>query len=99
MKFETLCLHADLNKKDEWGTLNQAICQSATFVHKGVDEDSPYSYSRLSNPTRAHLENTVNALEGGYRSYAFSSGMTAITVTMMLFKRGDHIISTYDLYE
>ncbi len=98
MKFETLCLHADLNKKDEWGTLNQAICQSATFVHKGVDEDSPYSYSRLSNPTRAHLENTVNALEGGYRSYAFSSGMTAITVCMMLFKRGDHIISTYDLY-
>ena len=98
MKFETLCLHADLNKKDEWGTLNQAICQSATFVHKGVDVDSPYSYSRLSNPTRAHLENTVNALEGGYATYAFSSGMTAITVSMMLFKRGDHIISTYDLY-
>ncbi len=98
MKFETLCLHADLNKKDEWGTLNQAICQSATFVHKGVDVDSPYSYSRLSNPTRTHLENTVNALEGGYATYAFSSGMTAITVSMMLFKRGDHIISTYDLY-
>ena len=98
MKFETLCLHADLNEKDEWGTLTQAICQSATFVHKGVDVDSPYSYSRLSNPTRTHLENTVCKLEGGYAAYAFSSGMTAITVSMMLLKPNDHVIATNDLY-
>jgi len=98
MKFETLCLHADLNKKDEWGTLSQAICQSATFVHKGVDVESEYSYSRLTNPTRRHLEKTVAALEGGADAYAFSSGMTAITVSMMLFKPGDHVIASDDLY-
>lgn len=98
MKFETLCLHADNNEKDEWGTLNQAICQSATFVHKGVDVESEYSYSRLSNPTRRHLERTVAALEGGYDAYAFSTGMTAITVSMMMLKPGDHVIATNDLY-
>ena len=98
MKFETLCLHADLNKKDEWGTLTQAICQSATFVHKGVDVESPYSYSRLTNPTRRHLENTIARLEGGEDAYAFSAGMTAITAAMMLFGPGDHIIATDDLY-
>lgn len=65
MEFETLCLHADNNKKDEWGTLTMPVCQSATFVHKGVGVQSDYSYSRLSNPTRAHLENTVARLEGG----------------------------------
>ena len=98
MRFETLCLHADNNKKDEWGTLSMPICQSATFVHKGVDVESEYSYSRLSNPTRKHLENTVASLEGGYSAYAFSTGMTAITVSMMLFKPNDHIIATDDLY-
>ena len=98
MRFETLCLHADNNKKDEWGTLSMPICQSATFVHKGVDVDSEYSYSRLSNPTRKHLENTVANLEGGYAAYAFSTGMTAITVSMMLLKPNDHIIATDDLY-
>ena len=98
MKFETLCLHADNNIKDEWGTLNQAICQSATFVHKGVDVDNIYSYSRLSNPTRRHLERTIAALEGGYDAYAFSSGMTAITVSMMLINKGEHVIATDDLY-
>ncbi len=98
MEFETLCLHADLNIKDEWGTLNQAICQSATFVHKGVDEVSLYSYSRLSNPTRRHLENTVTKLEEGYDAYAFSSGMTAITVAMLLIEKNSHVIATDDLY-
>jgi len=98
MEFETLCLHADLNIKDEWGTLNQAICQSATFVHKGVDEVSLYSYSRLSNPTRRHLENTVAKLEEGYDAYAFSSGMTAITVAMLLIEKNSHVIATDDLY-
>lgn len=98
MEFETLCLHADGNKKDEWGTLTQAVCQSATFVHKGVGVPSDYSYSRLSNPTRSHLENTVAALEGGVAAYAFSSGMAAITTVMKLFKEGAHIIASEDLY-
>ncbi len=98
MEFETLCLHADGNKKDEWGTLTQAVCQSATFVHKGVGVPSEYSYSRLSNPTRSHLENTVAALEGGVAAYAFSSGMAAITTVMKLFREGAHIIASEDLY-
>ncbi len=98
MKFETLCLHADNNQKDEWGTLTTPICQSATFVHKGVNTPSDYSYSRFSNPTRRHLEQLVAALEGGADAYAFSSGMTAITVSMMLLKPGDHVIATDDLY-
>lgn len=98
MEFETLCLHADDNKKDEWGTLSMPICQSATFVHKGVDIESEYSYSRLSNPTRKHLENTVAKLENGYMAFAFSSGMTAITTSMLLIKPNEHIIATNDLY-
>lgn len=98
MEFETLCLHADDNKKDEWGTITAPICQSATFVHRGVGVPSEYSYSRLSNPTRAHLENTVARLEGGAGAVAFSSGMAAVTAVMKLFTAGAHIIASEDLY-
>lgn len=98
MKFETLCLHADSNRKDEWGTLTAPICQSATFVHKSVNEPSEYSYSRLSNPTRAHLENTVAALERGTAAFAFSSGMAAVTTVFKLFRAPAHIICSEDLY-
>lgn len=97
MEFETLCLHADGNKKDQWGTLTMPVCQSTTFVHKGVDVPSEFSYSRLSNPTRAHLENTVAKLENGVAAVAFSSGMAAITTVMKLFI-GGHIIASGDLY-
>ena len=98
MEFESVCLLADNNKKDEWGTLTMPVCQSATFVHKGVGVQSDYSYSRLSNPTRAHLENTVARLEGGAAAVAFSSGMAAITTVMKLFKQKAHIIASEDLY-
>lgn len=98
MEFQTLCLHADGNKKDEWGTLTMPICQSSTFVHKGVNVPSEYSYSRLSNPTRAHLENTVAALEGGAAAFAFSTGMAAVTTVMKLFGNGAHVIASEDLY-
>ena len=98
MQFETLCLHADENRRDEWGTVNQPICQAATFVHKGVDIPSAFSYSRLANPTRAHLENTVAALEGGYAAFAFSSGMAALTCVMQLFAPPAHFIASEDLY-
>ena len=98
MKFETLCLHSDNNEKDEWGSIAHPICQSVTFVHKGVDVESDYSYSRLSNPTRRHVEKLVASLEGGYDSCAFSSGMTAITVSLLLLEPGDHVIASDDLY-
>lgn len=98
MRFETLCVHADQNQKDEWGCITMPICQAATFVHKGVNVPSEYNYSRVSNPTRKHLEDLVAALEGGAAAYAFSSGMTAITVAMMLLRPGDHVIATDDLY-
>lgn len=97
MEFETLCLHGN-NDIDEWGSISMPICQSATFIHKNVDGESEYSYSRLKNPTRYHLEKTVAKLEGGDDSFAFSTGMAAITTALLLFKRGDHVIATLDLY-
>ena len=98
MRFETLCLHADDNQKDEWGTINAAVCQAATFVHKKFGESSEYTYSRLSNPTRAHLENTMARLEGGAAAFAFSSGMAALSTVMKLLPAGAHIVASEDLY-
>ena len=98
MRFETLCLHADDNQKDEWGTITAAVCQSATFVHKKFGEASEYTYSRLSNPTRAHLENTMARLEGGAAAFAFSSGMAALDTVMHILPVNAHVIASEDLY-
>jgi len=97
MKIETLCLHSS-EKRNEYGCLTTPIYQASTFVHEGLEDTSKYSYSRLANPTRSHLENLVAKLENGTSAYAFSSGMAAITTAIKLIKPPAHIIASDDLY-
>ncbi len=97
MRKDTACIHA-ARYKDDYGAIATPIYQSATFVHKGVEEESPFSYSRVQNPTRAALEARIAALEGGADAIAFATGMAAETVMMTLFESSGHIIAGDDLY-
>lgn len=98
LDFNTLCIHGNSKKYDTTGAVSVPIFQTATFAHVGVGKSTGFDYSRLHNPTREHLENTVNKLEGGLETLAFSTGMAAITTLMELFSQGDHIIASEDLY-
>ncbi|NLK86502.1 MAG: PLP-dependent transferase [Clostridiaceae bacterium] len=98
MEFDTLCIHGNDNKYDTTGAVSVPIFQSATFVHPGVGQSTGYDYSRVQNPTREHLENTIAKLENGSDAMAFSTGMAAVTALMELFCAGDHIIASDDLY-
>ena len=98
MKFETLCVHPTIDNNDQYGAITTPIYQSATFIHDGLDNNSKYSYSRLSNPTRSHLEDLVMKLEEGKACTGFSTGMAAITTVFKLFKSNDHFICSSDLY-
>ncbi len=96
----TRCLHLEETegKTDNYGSLSFPIYQTATYAHPGVGRSTGYDYSRLQNPTRAHLEKIVAGLEYGTDAFALSTGMAAITLLFELFKPGDHIISEADLY-
>ena len=98
MKEETLCIHGGDEPVDCTGSLSVPIYQTATFAHPGVDRSTGYGYSRVQNPTREHLEKVVARLERGHDAMAFSSGMAAIAALMELFKIGDHLIVSDDLY-
>jgi cystathionine gamma-synthase len=80
------------------GAVSFPIYQSATFRHPGLYQTTGYDYSRLQNPTREELENTIANLENGRYGFAFSSGMAAISTILSLFSPGDHIIVSDDLY-
>lgn len=97
--FNTLCVHnAQEFSHDHTGAISTPIYQSATFVHPNVGSSTGYDYSRLQNPTREQLETLICNLEGGQDALAFSSGMAAITTVFQLFKPGDHIVTSLDLY-
>jgi cystathionine gamma-synthase len=74
------------------------IYQSATFQHPRLGESTGFDYSRSGNPTRQVLEDAIAAAESGQRGLAFSSGMAAITTLLYLFRPGDHLIVSDDLY-
>lgn len=98
LDFETIAVHGSKGFDEVTGAISFPIYQSATFRHPGLNETTGYDYSRLQNPTREELENTIAKLEGGKVGFAFSSGMAAINTIISLFKTGDHIIVSDDLY-
>src|SRR5213596_2183810 len=57
-----------------------------------------YAYARGSNPTRDALQNSLAGLEGAKYALSFSSGMGAITTSLTLLKKGDHVVVTDDCY-
>jgi cystathionine beta-lyase/cystathionine gamma-synthase len=93
---------ADLHKKN--GPMALPIYQTSTFEVTDNDEQlrvtgSDSYYTRYGNPTNSVAERTVAALEGVDAALTFSSGMGAITTTIMaLLKGGDHIVAQRDIY-
>jgi cystathionine gamma-lyase/cystathionine beta-lyase/cystathionine gamma-lyase/homocysteine desulfhydrase len=67
-------------------------------VQQGIGDNKGYEYSRVSNPTRARLEENLASLEGGVSARVFASGMAAIHAVVTMLKAGDHIVSGNDLY-
>lgn len=98
MEFNTICVHGSSHSYDKTGSVSVPIFQTATFAHPGVGQSTGYDYSRVQNPTREYLEETMARLEQGKEALAFSSGMAAISAVMELFSPGDHIICSDDLY-
>ena len=65
------------------------------FAHKSMG----YAYSRIGNPTVSALEQRINELEGGAGTVCCSSGMSAITASLLaVCEAGDEIIAGNGLY-
>ncbi|MBM7582694.1 cystathionine gamma-synthase [Caldicoprobacter guelmensis] len=98
LKLETKVVHGYKGCDQYTGAVSFPIYQSATFKHPGLNQTTGYDYSRVQNPTREELENTIANLENGKYGFAFSSGMAAISTVLSLFEPGQHIIVSDDLY-
>jgi len=98
MRFETLAIHAGERPDRTFGAISTPIYQTSTFAFEDVDKTRGYDYSRIANPTRKVLEDTIAQLEGGKAGFAFATGMAAEATVVHLLKSGDHIIADDDIY-
>lgn len=105
--FTTTLLHSDRLNKPEHGSLHKPIHTSVTYGFDDVQDlvdifqnkKSGFAYSRQGNPTVSALEHKVTQMEDGMASIAFSTGMAAISATIMaLIKKADHIVASSYLF-
>ena len=91
-------VQAGTGRDERTGAISFPIYPSATYRHPGVGQSTGYDYTRSGNPTREVLEQSLADLEGGCRGLAFGSGMAALTTLFLLFRSGDHLVVSEDLY-
>ena len=108
--FLTRAIHEGEGPDTATGAHNTPIYQTATFsfdraedfaaaIELAIDPDrmnplDNFFYSRTSNPTNAALEQKLASLEGAEAALVTSSGMSAVTISIMISaKSGDHVIS------
>ena len=95
---ETSFIHGGISTDEHTGAVNVPIYQTSTFAQKNIGGDVKWEYSRTGNPTRAALESLIAELEGGDAGFAFGSGMAALTAVISLFKTGDKILISSNVY-
>jgi cystathionine beta-lyase len=96
---QTAVIHGGIYGDAATGAVNTPIFQTSTYEQDGLGKPrSNWEYSRTGNPTRAALEALIAELEGGSYGFAFSSGMAAIDAVLHLFRSGDSIVISSNVY-
>lgn len=95
---ESTLIHGGIYGDKYTGAVNVPIYQTSTYEQRELGGMPEWEYSRTGNPTRAALESLIAELEDGTNGFAFGSGMAAITAVLSLFKTGDKVIISSNVY-
>lgn len=103
----TLAVHAGTHDDPVTGAVGTPIYQSSTFllgqdqyraVQEGYARDR-FIYTRYGNPSQWALQEKMAALEGAESAIVFSSGMAAISATVLsMLDKGAHVVASSELY-
>jgi cystathionine gamma-synthase len=104
----TRSIHAGEPRRKYADSITTPIIQTSTYTFRGSKGIEDYTkkgkehfeYGRYGNPTAKIAEARLANLDGAEDCVVFSSGMSAITTTILsLVQSGDHIVITDDSYK
>jgi cystathionine gamma-synthase len=98
MKIESRLAQIGSTKEPVTGAVSFPIYQSTAFRHPKLGESTGFDYARTKSPTRKVLEDAFAELESGDAGFACSTGMAALQTIFAMFKQGDHLLVSLDLY-
>lgn len=98
--FSTKLIHAGESPENHAGAVITPIYQTSTFIYNSEEDFQNHRYTRLSNsPTHDSLHQKLARIENGEDAVVTSSGMSAISTTMLSFLHaGDHVMAQTKLY-
>lgn len=97
---DTNLIHAGEREPRIDGAVNLPIFQSSTYEYSGDDSDQNLRYIRLNNtPNHQVLHRKLSVLENAEAALVTSSGMAAISTTLLsVLEAGDHLLIQDCLY-
>lgn len=98
MNFATKAIHAGVEPDPTTGAIMTPIYQTSTFAQASPGQHKGYEYARTHNPTRTALQQNLAALENGHHGICFASGLAATDAILKLYRPGDEIVVSSDLY-
>ncbi len=110
MRDETTVVHSGLHPERHDGAVNPPVYHASTILSQTVEEyrrkrrdwleEMPGTYyGRFGTPTTESLQEAVAALEGGYRSLVYPSGLAACAGALLAcVSAGDHVLMTDSVY-
>ncbi|MEM6990331.1 MAG: aminotransferase class I/II-fold pyridoxal phosphate-dependent enzyme [Myxococcota bacterium] len=99
-QLDTRLIHEGTPEPRPGGAVTMPIFQSATFEYGGQGSYDELRYVRLNNtPNHGVLHAKLRSLEGGEAAVVTSSGMAAITTTLLaLLSPGEHVVAQRCVY-
>jgi cystathionine gamma-synthase len=108
----TLAIHGRERRRKAHHAVSTPIVQTSNFCFETMSEVVEFmkakgqgriireqEYGRYGNPTQQEAERKLAAIEGAERAILFSTGMSAVVMTLMAYMKPDgHIIFTSDCY-
>ncbi len=108
----TLAIHGPAKRRKAHHSVSTPIVQTSNYSFESTHEVFEFmkakaqgriirehEYGRYFNPTQQETERKLAAIEGAERAILFSSGMSAVILTLMAYMKKDgHIIFTGDCY-
>src|ERR1041385_7797581 len=93
--------------RSQYGETSESLFLTQGYVYENSaqaearfkGEDDGYQYSRFANPTVTMFERRIAEFEGAEAARATSTGMAAVTLSMMgQVKAGDHIVASKAIF-
>jgi cystathionine beta-lyase len=103
------------SREKSFDYVNPPLVRGSTVLHDDVadmrgrvarrsaggdgEDGTPAAYGIYGTPTHLAFYEALTALEGGHRSWAFPSGLTACTMAVLAFvQNGDHVLIPDSVY-